>query len=128
MNKYNIHELLELAELAKANPSLVANHRGTVDRHLSERLAVNEELCKLLAGNPDFVETIATMREESALIADALKVYNPQIIEVVVTLANGDTITTRINATLEEARTYYLGHEFGEGPEFLAVKVEEVGA
>jgi hypothetical protein len=52
----------------------------------------------------------------------------PKPIEVKVTLANGDTMTMWINATLEEARTYYLGHEFGEGPEFLAVKVEEVEA
>ena len=53
----------------------------------------------------------------------------PQTIGVVVTLANGDTITTRINTTLDGARAYYLGHEFvGEGPEFRAVQVEEVGA
>jgi len=109
VNKYNLHELLELADLAKADPSLVANHLGTVDRHLSERLADNEELCELLAGNPDFAETIVSMKKESVRIAEALKTYYPSSCLVKATLANGDTITTRINTTLEEARSYYLG-------------------
>jgi hypothetical protein len=75
-----------------------------------------------------YANKAAKEAEKNLEIAKKLWAFAPQPLEVVVTLANGDTITTRINATLEEARAYYLGHEFvSEGPEFLAVTVEEVG-
>jgi len=48
---------------------------------------------------------------------------------VEVTFENGNTIRTGINATLDEARRYYIGQAFEldeERPMVKAVKVEEL--
>lgn len=38
------------------------------------------------------------------------------MITVTCTYADGDTVTTRINATFEEAEAYFLGQTFNLGP------------
>ena len=51
------------------------------------------------------------------------------MINVEVTFENGNTIRTGINATLEEARRYYIGRPFEiheELPMVKAVQVEEL--
>ena len=55
------------------------------------------------------------------------------MIVVKVTFADGDSLVTRINATLEEARRYYVGQRFNLAPRgssedrmVEAVSVEQV--
>jgi hypothetical protein len=52
------------------------------------------------------------------------------MIDIKVTFANGDTISTSINATLQEAQKYYIGQYFNLGIEddlmTKAVKVEQI--
>jgi hypothetical protein len=52
------------------------------------------------------------------------------MIDIKVTFANGDTISTSINATLQEAQKYYIGQYFNLGIKddlmTKAVKVEQI--
>lgn len=74
-----LERLLALAEMARADKSLLLNHSGTVDRLLRQKLADNDELISVLVPcetDEHAAELLPGLREESARIQHALSVYD----------------------------------------------------
>lgn len=75
-----LERLLALAEMARADRTLLPNHLGTVDRRLRQKLAENEDLISVLEpceSEKHAAELLADLREESERIQHALSVYEP---------------------------------------------------
>lgn len=73
-----LERLLALAELARADRTLLPNHLGTVDRLLRQKLADAEELIEVLEPNESeahAAELLPGLRAESARIRHALGAY-----------------------------------------------------
>ena len=76
-----LERLLALAELARADKTLLPNHRGTVDRLLRQKLDDAEELIEVLEPNASeahAAELLPGLRAESARIRHALGAYESQ--------------------------------------------------
>jgi hypothetical protein len=69
-------KLLDLAELARADASLLPNHLGTVDRKLREHLAERKSLLTALADSNE-VDLVADLQRDRAAIEHALTAYSP---------------------------------------------------
>lgn len=75
-----LEKLLALAEMARADKSLLPNHLGTVDRLLRQKLDDAEELIDILAPNESeehAAELLPGLRDESERIRHALSAYEP---------------------------------------------------
>jgi len=66
---------LTAAEYAKADPTLIPNHRGTVDKALVAIMAENTDLLNRIAGCADIEDVEASLEAENAAIKSALEVY-----------------------------------------------------
>lgn len=67
--------LLSLAEAARRDQSLLANHRGTVDRQLSQERAEIADLLAAIKDDKSEAEFISQLSSELAAIDHALTAY-----------------------------------------------------
>jgi len=67
-----LSQLLECAEYAKADSTLLQNHRGTVDVKLKQQLDEINELLAFELNDPEFNDRLHNEKEQ---IIEALKVY-----------------------------------------------------
>ena len=66
---------LTAAEYAKADPSLIPNHLGIVDKALKTILQENTDLLNTMAGCAGLDDVQESLESENAAIKSALQVY-----------------------------------------------------
>lgn len=80
MSVQQLNTLLELAEYARRDPSLVPNHKGVVDRYLRRRLDDNIEIIAAINQTSALIDIEREMVQECAaenvIIRNALSVYD----------------------------------------------------
>lgn len=67
---------LDLAEKARRDPSLRSDHRGTVDRLLTNRLAEDKQLLAAISDDADEADLVHKLEGEIAAIEHALTAYS----------------------------------------------------
>lgn len=75
MGTPQLQKWLDAAAHAKANPSLIHNHRGTVDRALRQILVENTDYLADVDGWQGIDDVIESTKAENAAIKSALEVY-----------------------------------------------------
>ena len=75
MGTPQLNKWLAAAAYAKADPTLIPNHRGTVDRALKAIRAENTALLEKIGDAPTLEDVVTSLRTELVAIDAALQVY-----------------------------------------------------